>query len=276
MKGISNILREAMYEIKRGNYSIKQKLLKISSKFVNGVEVSAQEAAYTLFGLHMTECSVGNVFINTFPKNKRVQMLKSKSELQNLDPSSIEIFRKNMTDYFRPWQLKKLCLADFIAQYEYSSINRQNNNSKYIKLNKNMGFVYKRNKAKIIRYRNYFKDTDPENFYREQITLFLPWKNEERDIMNQDCKLKYTQNFNVIIENHERYNRYSKYVESFDSEVRSLNTKQRRYLHHLMNNVNNKNIFHEMLVLVKALLYWQLINQFPDISDLNLDLIQLM
>lgn len=71
MKGISDVLEGVMEEIKLGNYSIKQKLLKINSKFVNGVEVSAQEAAYTLLGLHMTESSVGHVFINTFPEKQK-------------------------------------------------------------------------------------------------------------------------------------------------------------------------------------------------------------
>lgn len=66
----------------------------------------------------MTECSVGNIFINTFPKEKRVKMLKSQVELKKLAPNSTEIFRNNMIDYYqhRPLILKNLCLADFIAQ----------------------------------------------------------------------------------------------------------------------------------------------------------------
>ena len=41
-----------------------------------------------------------------------------------------------------------------------------------------------RTKPKIIRYVNYSKKVDPENYYREQIMLFHPWRNEERDLLN--------------------------------------------------------------------------------------------
>lgn len=50
MKGISKFTNEAMKEIKAGNFTIREKLLKLSTQFVNGVEISAQEAAYILLG----------------------------------------------------------------------------------------------------------------------------------------------------------------------------------------------------------------------------------
>lgn len=50
MKGISKIMKETMTEIQKGNYTIKQKLSKLSKQFINGVELSAQEASYILLG----------------------------------------------------------------------------------------------------------------------------------------------------------------------------------------------------------------------------------
>lgn len=52
MKGISKIMHDTMEEIKKGNYTIKQKLAKISKEFINGVEISAQEASYILLGIY--------------------------------------------------------------------------------------------------------------------------------------------------------------------------------------------------------------------------------
>jgi hypothetical protein len=44
--------------------------------------------------------------------------------------------------------------------------------------------VYKtRNTPIVIRYIRYNKFTDPENCYRERILLFLPWRNENIDLL---------------------------------------------------------------------------------------------
>ena len=41
-----------------------------------------------------------------------------------------------------------------------------------------------RAKPKIIRYVKYNQEVDSENYFREQLMLFNPWRNEERDILN--------------------------------------------------------------------------------------------
>jgi hypothetical protein len=46
------------------------------------------------------------------------------------------------------------------------------------------GVIYKtRNKPKVIRYVRYNKFTDPENCYRERLLLFMPWRNEDTDLL---------------------------------------------------------------------------------------------
>ena len=41
-----------------------------------------------------------------------------------------------------------------------------------------------RTKPKIIRYVKYNVKVDPENYFREQLMLFYPWRNEEKDLLN--------------------------------------------------------------------------------------------
>ena len=48
-KGMSELLRQACAETRKGNCSIKQQVRDIGSKFVNNVEISAQEAVYICF-----------------------------------------------------------------------------------------------------------------------------------------------------------------------------------------------------------------------------------
>ena len=38
------------------------------------------------------------------------------------------------------------------------------------------------NVPRIIRYVNYNRDKDPENYFRERLMLFYPWKNETTDL----------------------------------------------------------------------------------------------
>lgn len=223
--GISKILNEAIEEVRNGNYTIRQKLLKISSKFVNGIEISAQEAAYNLLGLPMTKRSVASIFINTFPPEERVKMLKSKQELEKLEPQSNDIFCENMVDYYqhRPHELKNCCLANFVASYEFTKKKERTAKSNTLhKLSNDKGYIYSRQTKKIIRYRRYSQESDPYNFYRENVMLFLPWMNERTDILERNCQELYKLHYKSIELNSKLFNSYENElndVESFNEEV---------------------------------------------------------
>lgn len=66
-KGISEILRVACDEARKGNASIKQQVRDIGNKFLNNVEISAQEAVYIVLQLPMRKSSCQVVFVNTSP-----------------------------------------------------------------------------------------------------------------------------------------------------------------------------------------------------------------
>ncbi|CAF1284931.1 unnamed protein product, partial [Rotaria magnacalcarata] len=53
-----------------------------------------------------------------------------------------------------------------------------------LKLKNGKGWIKNRKKKKIIRYRNFTLHQHPENYYREQLMLFLPWINEEEILIN--------------------------------------------------------------------------------------------
>jgi hypothetical protein len=48
------------------------------------------------------------------------------------------------------------------------------------------GYVTKRKVRKIIRFRHYSMAQDSENYWREQIMLFFPWRDEENEILSLD------------------------------------------------------------------------------------------
>jgi hypothetical protein len=53
-KGMSELLRKACAEAKEGNANIKQQVRDIGNKFLNSVEISAQEAVYVV--LQLLQC----------------------------------------------------------------------------------------------------------------------------------------------------------------------------------------------------------------------------
>ena len=56
---------------------------------------------------------------------------------------------------------------------------------------KKKGYIRMRRKAKVIRFKQYNIVQDEDNFYREQIMLYLPWINEYRDLLNINLEMCY-------------------------------------------------------------------------------------
>jgi DNA replication protein DnaC len=48
----------------------------------------------------------------------------------------------------------------------------------------------KRSVRKIIRFRHYGKMEDPRNYHREQIMLFVPWRNEQAELLDPDIDIE--------------------------------------------------------------------------------------
>jgi len=192
---------------------------KVSNAFLNGVEISAQEAAYGILAMPLTKSSRDCVFISTGPPDERIVFMKTIQELQNLEPDSTDIAAKGLLDHYshRPVELESLTLAEFASEYTYSKKRpntkevKENDDSdieeelsgceaecKVFSLDDGSGFVKKRNFGRIIRYRRYGEVDNPENFYRESIMLYLPWRNERSDILDKDISKLYIQNQSQI------------------------------------------------------------------------------
>jgi hypothetical protein len=66
-RGISRLLRACVEEFKSGNYSLRERIKKLSCTYYNGTEISAQEAAWCRLRLPMSYSSTAVEFINTGP-----------------------------------------------------------------------------------------------------------------------------------------------------------------------------------------------------------------
>ena len=90
----------------------------IGNRFLNAVEVSAQEAAYLILQLHMSTKSRKCEFVPTAPHTERTFLLKSKRELETMPKNSTDIEADNVIKRYarRHEALDNVCLADFISK----------------------------------------------------------------------------------------------------------------------------------------------------------------
>ena len=119
-KGMSDLLRTACEEARRGNSSIKQQVRDIGNRFLNNVEISAQEAVYIVLQFPMRISSRQVVFVNTSPPEDRVQLLKPLQEINDMEDDSDEVYASGLIRRYikRPAKLENLSLADWAAWYD--------------------------------------------------------------------------------------------------------------------------------------------------------------
>ncbi len=219
-RGMSELLRKACEEAREGNLGIKQQVRDIGNKFLNSVEISAQEAVYIVLQLPMRRSSREVVFINTALPDERVCLLKSIDDIQQLEDESEDIESGGLIKRYtkRPSCLENVTLADWAAWYDYRKSNIKNsqkskntdvdglpleifdddNNEDDVSTDitstnelksfkKNQKETQKRSKARVIRCVWFNKESHPEKHYRELLMLFTAWRDENTDLL-RDCE----------------------------------------------------------------------------------------
>lgn len=213
-RGMSNLLSNACREAKESEHDMRQQVRKVGNTFLTHVEVGAQEACYLVLQMPLRRSSRDVVFVDTNAEEDRVVLMKPMSILKELPKNSTSIESdSNIKRYKRrPYTMNKYCLADFVALFNIhypkkGSKNEQNLQSstesedlpeshyeldaeddpKSFEINENDlteehvfkdgSIMRKRNNAKVLYSVGFNKNDDKENFYREQIMLYLPWRN---------------------------------------------------------------------------------------------------
>ncbi|XP_062584589.1 uncharacterized protein LOC134246276, partial [Saccostrea cucullata] len=213
-RGMSELLSRAAKEAREGNLDIKRQVRHIGNQFLNSVEVGAQEAAYLVLQMPLTKASRDVMFINTSPVDDRVILVKPDSELEKLNANSTDIECSNIVKRYakRPKQLENWCLADYVSQLDVvfpkESISElsemeTNDDERHQSENEDSGSdtegefkedstlvvlrngikIKRRKTPRVIRYVRYSLKTNPENYYREKLMLFTPWRNECSDLL---------------------------------------------------------------------------------------------
>ena len=178
--------------------------------------------------------------------------MKTLDKIKELPDNSTDIESDNIITRYqrRPRKLEELCLANFVAWFNCvkdkhsddssTSFNTTETSDDFLletnltdnvdddppaennaiedtteyKIKGGMKLV-KRKRAKIIRSVRFNKEKEPQNYYREQLMLNTPWRNEQKDLI-KDCPTyqeRYQQVELIVNSNKEQYDRHSDILE---------------------------------------------------------------
>ncbi|EDS27530.1 conserved hypothetical protein [Culex quinquefasciatus] len=210
--GLSKALKDIQAELDKGNVSAREQMRTYTNKFLNGHLLSTSEAVMYCLSIPLTRFKVASIFINTAPKEERVVFLKSVKELEALDPDSTDVCGKDViTHYAERKGMDDVCLAEFAA-YIFKTGNKRrvdkdqnepydNDDDDGLVMDINAG-IKRRVNPRVIRFIRYNREQQPDNYYREKLLLFLPWRCEEKEIQSVNWFQKYTDNVILIERNH--------------------------------------------------------------------------
>ena len=255
-RGMSELLRKACTEAKNGNKDIREQVRTIGNKFLNAVEISAQEAVYICLGLPMRKSSKQVIFINTSPPDERVVLLKPHSVIENMRDDCEDIECSNLISRYceRTGDLEDVTLAEYAAYYDSSKKGFTSRSKSCIKTTlenlvpesqcsdnddsieptekdestaskKSVSKGLKRRQTpRIIRYVHFNPDTDSEKFYRELIMLFYPWRDEHKDLLagSETYKKRYELIHEAIEEERLIYEPFRDAVDSAEQIVENI------------------------------------------------------
>ncbi|GFX57929.1 helitron_like_N domain-containing protein [Trichonephila clavipes] len=164
----------------------------ISINLLNHTEITSQEAAWYLLREPMSKSSTIIVYIPTVWPIERQRIKKTMKALSELDDDCTDIWKENWFDKYekRPQELENVSLAQFVSKYY------KNNKEEYVI----------RNEPKVIRYRNYDMATDLNEYKREMVTLHIPFRHEESEILSQMKFIKiYDENVDLILQKRKEF-----------------------------------------------------------------------
>ncbi|XP_062714004.1 uncharacterized protein LOC134290817 [Aedes albopictus] len=171
-RGISGLHRELIaLQEQYPDQDYTALLKKVSLKMLNSVEMCAQEAAWVLLRLPMSEASRKVQFLPTMWPHERIRSRKQYRQMdeEEIDEDSTDVWTKNIIQKYEERDgLEDVCLADFAARYT----QRRGTNTYTI-----------RNVPRILRWRGYSMNELAE-YKRESVLLFWPFRSEVCDILD--------------------------------------------------------------------------------------------
>ena len=183
-------------------------------------EIGIYETADRLNGRASCEGSETITYLNPVPATERPRKLKKYSIIQRLNDNDTDIFHNNVIDSYypnRPACLEKLCLYDFVSQYDFlskqcSHFNKPHAQAQCHQLQNNFGYICYRFKTKLVKLST-VKVFDPkttEKYFHHMLISFKPWRIEDEVKGEFDS---YQEAFTAATRNEHTNNLFTQYVD---------------------------------------------------------------
>ena len=194
-KGESEEVRKAIREALESlptQASSRKRLSKVGNTMLTHRELSAQEAAYRLCHLPLKENSRKVVFLNTARPEKRTRLLKSRSDLLQLEDDSSDIFIPGIFDRYasRPntAEFETMTFAHFAVWYDLDTTRGDATEptsgiQPRAQLQNGLGWVRLRRKQACLRIPVQTVESHGDDYYYSLLLLYVPWRREPEDIL---------------------------------------------------------------------------------------------
>ena len=194
-KGESEEVRKAIREALESlpaQASSRKRLSKVGNTMLTHRELSAQEAAYRLCHLPLKENSRKVVFLNTARPEKRTRLLKSRSDLLQLEDDSSDIFIPGIFDRYasRPntAEFEAMTFAHFAVWYDLDTARGDateptSGRQPRAQLQNGLGWIRLRRKQACLRIPVQTVESHGDDYYYSLLLLYVPWRREPVDIL---------------------------------------------------------------------------------------------
>ncbi|CAG9577151.1 unnamed protein product [Danaus chrysippus] len=205
-RSVSNLQRELLDLLEKNpNLDLADMTKHISVNMLNTMEMSSQEAAWFLLREPICKLTLKVKFIPTMLPQDRRPIIKTEKELERLPDENKNVWKENLFENYenRPAELEDISLIQFVAWYtvratkklsgprirnQYWDSEDEEDIEKEVTPEENVNHqsekvFYNRKTPRIVRYRRYDMTNHMLDYKREMVTLFIPFRNEERDIL---------------------------------------------------------------------------------------------
>ncbi|XP_055842240.1 uncharacterized protein LOC129909224 isoform X1 [Episyrphus balteatus] len=245
-RGMSNLRRDLTTMM----LSHPDQLKTLSMKLLNGIEMSAQEAACYLLRQPLSETSRQIVYIPTVWPTERQPCRKRRHQMdrESIDGDSSDVWTKNIIQRYeeRPVSLEQVYLAEFASWYANANdfVDEEDHEEQ---MDEDEDFVpearaskvskeYRRRPlGRVLRYKRYEID-DIVNYKREMVLLYVQFRNEMSEIVDQNKFLQlFDDNKDMIMERHNLF-QINLSIEYFTKELEAMQ---------ILQNHDNSNLLEE-------------------------------
>ncbi len=156
-----------------GNLNQFGRAMRLGMTVLKTRRMSAQEAAYRIYGLKMVHSSRAVIKISTLPPNKRVGRLKNPYDISQMDDSSEEVFDDSFLEIYRkrPKDLEQMTYLEFASWYKKVRIG-----SNKVELLDKSACISKR--RSFVCVRTSYVNINSEDYYYSLLLQHLPHRIE--------------------------------------------------------------------------------------------------